>query len=126
MTLTRSHETRPGETALSTWHGWTVGDESGSIALWALSCDPVDPDALPASARHLVAEGWVFGVIQTHDPVAEPSFGCRDHEGCEMDAVVSQVAHPAWDRITAADVTDETVYTELEAIHQRVYGEAAA
>lgn len=114
------------------WHLWTYGDDRGSVSLAALMTRDhgigrvaeLSPSAAPLVA---VVDGgaWVFDVIQTHTPNLTGWAPCRVHGVCEVDAIVSSIAEPAWRRITTAGVTDLPVRVELEKLHDLVFAEVA-
>lgn len=122
MTFTRSHTSSP---AGATSHLWTVRNDAGAITLAAIRTADSAPAWLTNSgyAFNLPSGGsWMFSVIQTHTPIAKPTgWLCPHHDDCEMDAIVSSIARPAWERIAAAGVSDEAVCAELEQIHGNVF-----
>lgn len=129
MTIQRDRKVTPADS--DAWHLWTVTTPAGSITLSALHTD--QPVKSSPMTRQLVAAtpdggAWVFDVIGVHTPTnaSDTDFGCRVHDDCEQDAIVSRIALPAWDRVVRSEVADDVVFAELTAIHAAVFGAVSA
>ncbi|WP_213452861.1 hypothetical protein [Rhizomonospora bruguierae] len=125
-TLTRDITTEPTDGG-NLLKRWTVGDSRGSIVLTVLhmASEPLVHMSVPdGDGGH-----WMLCGFAAHESVAEPpAWGCPAHAGCDLDAIVGRISRPAWERIVAADLADDAVWAELEAMHAAWWpagGEAA-
>ena len=128
---TTNHATDPAESG--TFHYWEVGDVRGSVSLSALHCNDQRvltlTDVAPSIASRVAltdAGVWVFDVLQSHTPGSTGWAPCSRPGACDVDAFVSSIADPLWQRLTAAGVTDARVFAELRPLFTEEFKESAA
>lgn len=122
--MNRTHTTEPAESGA--YHYWEVRGERGAVSLHLLHSRHPGFVPLRRSSPMLAAglaetDGghWVFDVLQSHVPNApESGWSCPTHgDTCDMDAFVSRVADPVWQRLRTTGITDAAVFAELERLH---------
>jgi hypothetical protein len=127
MPIAKTHTTEPyGDSLL---HYWEVRGPRGAVSLSAVELsNPGAVDAITArfdALKPLLAGAFVFDVAQTHWN-RPGGLGCSRHgDGCDMDAFISSVALPVWQRAVAAGLTDEAVFAELQPLYAVEYGEVS-
>jgi hypothetical protein len=125
MPVTTTHTSEPyGDSLL---HYWEMRGPRGAVSLSGLELDnPGAIDAITArfdALKPLLAGAFVFDVAQTHWN-RPGGMGCSRHgDGCDMDAFVSSMALPAWQRAVAAGLTDEAVFEQLTPLYSVEYGQ---
>jgi hypothetical protein len=124
-----SHTTEPyGD---STLHYWELRGPCGAVSLSAVEL--TNPGAVAAitarfnALKPLLAGAFVFDVAQLHrNCEADSDWPCSRHgDTCDMDAFVSSVALPKWQRAVAAGLTDEAVFAELQPLYAVEFGQVS-
>lgn len=128
----QTHTTTPGRDG-GTFHQWEIRGDRGSVSLTLLSSTDKSlislAEVAPAVAAKVAvgqAGTWVFDVIQTHRVTGNPTWGCHQHEGCDMDAIATSVADPIWQRLRAGGITDGSVFAELQPLFAVAFGQVTA
>ena len=126
MPVERTHTTQPYND--SVLHYWELRGPRGAVSLSAVQMTDHAAGVVAGIAADLpsvdpiIAGGFIFDVAQTHWD-RPGGLGCSRHgDGCDMDAFISSVALPVWQRAVAAGLTDEAVYAELQPLFEVEYG----
>lgn len=127
MSIIKTHTTEPyGDSVL---HYWEIRGPRGAVSLSAIEmANPGAVEAIKArfdALKPLLASGFMLDVAQSHWN-RPGGLGCSRHgDGCDMDAFVSSVALPVWQRAVAGGLTDEAVYEQLQPLYAVEYGQVA-
>lgn len=127
MTLARTHTTEPfdgGEGG--SYRTWWVADGPRMVALTVMHLPgplPSIMSGIPTQTVNTDHGSLVFEAVYTHEP--QHGNACKFHDNCEPTALSNHIGVPAWQRIVAADWSDDAVYAELERLHGEIFAEVS-